>query len=337
MNIQKNVSLEEFNTFGINKKAKYFTEATTDQDVINALNEAEKLGAPIFALGGGSNILLTQDLEALVIKINIKKIQPIKEDEDHIWVRVGAGEIWHDLVLHAISSNWAGIENLSLIPGTVGASPMQNIGAYGVEMKEVFDSLEAVNIQSREIETFNYDQCEFGYRESIFKNKFKGKYIITHVLFRLNKKPVFNVSYGAIQATLDQMGVTDLSLNAVSKAVINIRQSKLPDPKVVGNAGSFFKNPTIEKNQFQHLRQAYPEIQGFENETGVKIPAAWLLEKAGWKGKTFGEIGVHHQQPLVLVNFGKGDGEAIKALSRDIQRDIQEKFGILLQPEVNFI
>jgi len=337
MNIQKNVSLEEFNTFGINKKAKYFTEATTDQDVINALNEAEKLGAPIFALGGGSNILLTQDLEALVIKINIKKIHPIKEDEDHIWVRVGAGEIWHDLVLHAISSNWAGIENLSLIPGTVGASPMQNIGAYGVEMKEVFDSLEAVNIQSREIETFNYDQCEFGYRESIFKNKFKGKYIITHVIFRLNKKPVFNVSYGAIQATLDQMGVTDLSLDAVSKAVINIRQSKLPDPKVVGNAGSFFKNPTIEKNQFQHLRQAYPEIQGFENETGVKIPAAWLLEKAGWKGKTFGEIGVHHQQPLVLVNFGKGDGEAIKALSRDIQRDIQEKFGILLQPEVNFI
>jgi len=337
MNIQKNVSLEEFNTFGINKKAKYFTEATTDQDVINALNEAEKLGAPIFALGGGSNILLTQDLEALVIKINIKKIHPIKEDEDHIWVRVGAGEIWHDLVLHAISSNWAGIENLSLIPGTVGASPMQNIGAYGVEMKEVFDSLEAVNIQSREIETFNYDQCEFGYRESIFKNKFKGKYIITHVLFRLNKKPVFNVSYGAIQATLDQMGVTDLSLNAVSKAVINIRQSKLPDPKVVGNAGSFFKNPTIEKNQFQDLRQAYPEIPGFENETGVKIPAAWLLEKAGWKGKTFGEIGVHHQQPLVLVNFGKGDGEAIKALSRDIQRDIQEKFGILLQPEVNFI
>jgi len=337
MNIQKNVSLEEFNTFGINKKAKYFTEATTDQDVINALNEAEKLGAPIFALGGGSNILLTQDLEALVIKINIKKIQPIKEDEDHIWVRVGAGEIWHDLVLHAISSNWAGIENLSLIPGTVGASPMQNIGAYGVEMKEVFDSLEAVNIQSREIETFNYDQCEFGYRESIFKNKFKGKYIITHVLFRLNKKPVFNVSYGAIQATLDQMGVTDLSLDAVSKAVINIRQSKLPDPKVVGNAGSFFKNPTIEKNQFQDLRQAYPEIPGFENETGVKIPAAWLLEKAGWKGKTFGEIGVHHQQPLVLVNFGKGDGEAIKALSRDIQRDIQEKFGILLQPEVNFI
>src|SRR5690554_6516552 len=337
MNIQKNVSLEEFNTFGINKKAKYFTEATTDQDVINALNEAEKLGAPIFALGGGSNILLTQDLEALVIKINIKKIHPIKEDEDHIWVRVGAGEIWHDLVLHAISSNWAGIENLSLIPGTVGASPMQNIGAYGVEMKEVFDSLEAVNIQSREIETFNYDQCEFGYRESIFKNKFKGKYIITHVLFRLNKKPVFNVSYGAIQATLDQMGVTDLSLNAVSKAVINIRQSKLPDPKVVGNAGSFFKNPTIEKNQFQDLRQAYPEIPGFENETGVKIPAAWLLEKAGWKEKTFGEIGVHHQQPLVLVNFGKGDGEAIKALSRDIQRDIQEKFGILLQPEVNFI
>lgn len=337
MNIQKNVSLEEFNTFGINKKAKYFTEATTDQDVINALNEAEKLGAPIFALGGGSNILLTQDLEALVIKINIKKIQPIKEDEDHIWVRVGAGEIWHDLVLHAISSNWAGIENLSLIPGTVGASPMQNIGAYGVEMKEVFDSLEAVNIQSRQIETFNYNQCEFGYRESIFKNKFKGKYIITHVIFRLNKKPVFNVSYGAIQATLDQMGVTDLSLDAVSKAVINIRQSKLPDPKVVGNAGSFFKNPTIEKNQFQHLRQAYPEIQGFENETGVKIPAAWLLEKAGWKGKTFGEIGVHHQQPLVLVNFGKGDGEAIKALSRDIQRDIQEKFGILLQPEVNFI
>ena len=337
MNIQKNVSLEEFNTFRIDKKAKYFVHVSNIQEVIEALNEAEKLKLPVFILGGGSNILLTRDVEALVIKINIKGIQQVKENDDHVWVKVGAGEIWHDFVLHAIKSNLGGIENLSLIPGTVGASPMQNIGAYGVEIKEVFDSLEALNILTKEMEIFDHSQCEFGYRESVFKGRVKGRYIITHVVFRLNKKAAFNISYGAIQTTLEEMGITEPNLEAVSKAVIHIRQSKLPDPRTIGNAGSFFKNPTIDKSKFLELKNAYPAIPGFENDGGIKVPAAWLLEQAGWKGRTFGEIGVHHQQPLVLVNYGTGDGQSIKALSMDIQKDIQEKFGILLQPEVNFI
>jgi UDP-N-acetylmuramate dehydrogenase len=337
MNIQKNVSLKRLNTFGIDKKAKFLVEATHTEEVIEALEEAELQGLPVFILGGGSNILLTKDLDALVIKINIKGIQPIKEDNDHIYVKVGAGEIWHDFVLAAIAANWAGIENLSLIPGTVGASPLQNIGAYGVEIKDVFDHLEAVDIQTKKTETFDRIQCEFGYRDSVFKNKLKGKYIITHVTFKLNKSPHFNTSYGAIQATLDQMDVDELSLEAVSRAVISIRQSKLPDPKTIGNAGSFFKNPTLEPSHYLELKKRYPTIPGFENEGGVKIPAAWLLEQAGWKGRTFDNIGVHKDQPLVLVNYGGGDGSDIRLLSEAIQKDIQAKFNLLLQPEVNFI
>lgn len=337
MNIQKNVSLQTYNTFGIDKSARFFVQVTSIQEVVQALDEAEKKRLPVLVLGGGSNILLTQDVEALVIKINIKGIHPIKEDEDHIWVKVGAGEVWHDFVLHAIASGWAGIENLSLIPGTVGASPMQNIGAYGVEIKEVFDYLEAVNVRSREIEVFDHSQCQFGYRESIFKNLAKGKYIITHVVFKLNKQASLNISYGAVQATLAEMGVAEPNMEAISKAVIKIRQSKLPDPKTIGNAGSFFKNPTIAKNRYLDLKKRYPNIPGYENEQGVKVPAAWLIEQAGWKGRTFGQVGVHRQHPLVLVNYGGGDGEAIKKLSLDIQKDIEAKFGIRLQPEVNFI
>lgn len=337
MNIQKNVSLKELNTFGIDKKAKYFCQVSSVQEVIKALEEAEKLDVPVLVLGGGSNILLTKDAEALVIKINIKGIDLITETEKHVYVKVGAGEIWHEFVLAAIASGWAGVENLSLIPGTVGASPMQNIGAYGVELKEVFDSLEAVNTQSKQLETFDHPSCKFGYRDSIFKNEAKGKYIITHVIFRLGKEAAFNTSYGAIKATLDQMGIERLSLNAISQAVISIRQSKLPDPQVIGNAGSFFKNPSLEETRYVELQKKYPDIPGFPNGGVIKVPAAWLLEKAGWKGKTFGKIGVHKDQPLVLVNYGGGDGEAIRHLSEEIQKDIQAKFDIILQPEVNFI
>lgn len=337
MNIQKNVSLKDYNSFGINKKARFFTEVASVQEVVEALNQAEKLQLPILVLGGGSNILLTRDVEALVIRINIRGIQLIREDTNHVWVKVGAGEVWHDFVLHAIASDWSGVENLSLIPGTVGASPMQNIGAYGVEIKEVFENLEAINILTKEIEIFNYEQCEFGYRESVFKNKLKNHFIISHVLFKLNKVAAYNVSYGAIQDTLKSMGITELSTKAISKAVIQIRSSKLPDPGVLGNAGSFFKNPTIENSHYESLKKNYPGIPGYENEKGIKVPAAWLLEQAGWKGRSFGNIGVHKHQPLVLVNYGGGDGEDIKNLSQEIQRDIKAKFGILLQPEVNFI
>ena len=337
MNIQKNVSLKEFNTFGIDKKAKYFYQVSSVQEVIKALETAKNLNLPIFVLGGGSNILLTKDIEALVIKMDIKGIRLVSESEEHVYVKVGAGEIWHDFVLHAINSGWAGIENLSLIPGTVGASPMQNIGAYGVEIKEVFDHLEAMNIETMKLETFDHAACKFGYRESIFKHEAKNKYIITHVTFRLNKKAVFNTSYGAIKATLDQLAIEQLSLDAISQAVIAIRKSKLPDPQVIGNAGSFFKNPTLDAVHYAELQKRYPDIPGFPNEVGIKVPAAWLLEQAGWKGKTFDKIGIHKDQPLVLVNYGGGDGKDIKLLSQKIQKDIQAKFDIMLQPEVNFI
>jgi UDP-N-acetylmuramate dehydrogenase len=337
MNIQKNISLKEYNTFGIDKKANFFIQVSTTQEVIQALKEAKKIGLPIFVLGGGSNILLTKDIEALVIKININGYKLLKEDQHHVWVQVGAGEIWHDFVQKAIASNWAGIENLSLIPGTVGASPMQNIGAYGVEIKEVFDSLEAINIHTLEPRTFDYSQCGFGYRDSIFKRQAKDQYIITKVVFRLNKTPIFNINYGAIENTLKEMKIKTLSLEAISKAIIYIRQSKLPNPKLVGNAGSFFKNPTITEIKYQELQKKYPNIPGYENEEGVKVPAAWLLENAGWKGKTFGQVGVHRHHPLVLVNYGNGEGSAIRELSIQIQKDIEEKFGIGLQPEVNIV
>lgn len=337
MNIQKNVSLKEHNTFGIDKKAKYFTQVSSVQEVIKAIEEAEKLNVPLLVLGGGSNILLTKDVEGLVMKMSIKGVHLVKDTTNHVYVKVGAGEVWHDFVLHAIGSNWAGIENLSLIPGTVGASPMQNIGAYGVEIKEVFNSLEAVNIQSKKTETFDHAACKFGYRDSIFKNEAKGKYVITHVTFKLNKNACFNTSYGAIRSTLDQMDVRELSLEAISQAVIAIRQSKLPDPKTIGNAGSFFKNPTLEHSHYLELQRRFPTIPGFTNKEGIKVPAAWLLEQAGWKGKTFDKIGVHKDQPLVLVNYGGGDGEAIRHLSEEIRQDIQAKFNIILHPEVNFI
>lgn len=339
MNIQENISLKPYNTFQIDKSAKLFVEARTPEEVIKALQIAKNNESPVFILGGGSNILLTKDVQAMVIKVTIKGIEVTDETDDHIWVKVGAGEVWHEFVLHAIANNWAGIENLSLIPGTVGASPLQNIGAYGVEIKDVFEQLSAINRHTLEEEVFTGEQCHFGYRESIFKNDLKDQYVITSVSYKLTKKPQFKVSYGAIQQTLESRGIQsgDFTIKAISDAVIAIRQSKLPDPKVIGNAGSFFKNPVLSAKQFKQLQDAYPDVPGYPQPDGVKIPAAWLIEQAGWKGRTFGEIGVHKNQPLVLVNYGDGDGLAIKTLAENIQSDISSKFGINLFPEVNFI
>ncbi|GGF44887.1 UDP-N-acetylmuramate dehydrogenase [Echinicola rosea] len=339
MNIQENISLKPYNTFQIDKNARFFVEAHSIEDIIEALKVARDQSLPVLILGGGSNVLLTKDIFALVIKINIKGIEVFRENDTHVWVKVGAGEVWHDFVLHAIDQHWAGIENLSLIPGTVGASPMQNIGAYGAEIQEVFDHLEAINRTSLETETIGKEACKFGYRESIFKNVARDQYIITHVTYKLSKEPTFNISYGAIQSTLDEMGRKEnaYTLRDISDAVIKIRQEKLPDPQKLGNAGSFFKNPVISESQFEQLKQLYPEIPFYPQEKGIKIPAAWLLENAGWKGKTFGNVGVHKKQPLVLVNYGDGDGAAIKALANKIQRDIKERFDIDLHPEVNFI
>ena len=337
MKIQENLSLKPFNTFGIDKKAQFFTIASSIEEVKDALEWAKQRKLPVFILGGGSNILLTQDVAGLVIKIDLQGIKVISEVDNQVLVEVGAGVVWHDWVLYSLERNWAGIENLSLIPGTVGASPMQNIGAYGVEIKDVFHSLKALNRNTLELETFDAPACNFGYRESVFKHESKDKYIITSVCFRLSKNPEFHVGYGAIQDVLKEKGVENLSIQAVSNAVIEIRQSKLPDPKELGNAGSFFKNPTIPTSQFEKLKISFPTIPGFEVAEGIKVPAGWLIEQAGWKGKRVGEVGVHAKQALVLVNYGKGTGEEIKSLSEQVRASVRAQFGIELSPEVNFI
>ena len=337
MKIQENISLKPFTTFGIDKKAKFFTTVTTLDELKSALLLVKEKQLPVFILGGGSNILLTRDIEGLVIKLEIKGINLVKEDEDQLWVEVGAGEMWHELVMHSIAKDWSGLENLSLIPGTVGASPMQNIGAYGVEIKDVFDSLMAMNRETLEMQFFDAEACKFGYRESVFKQTFKDQFVITSVTFRLSKTPNFHLEYGAIREVLAANGIDQPSIRAISDAVIQIRQSKLPDPKEIGNAGSFFKNPTIPNAQFDELKASYPSIPGYPSAEGVKVAAGWLIEQTGWKGKRIGEVGVHAKQALVLVNYGEGSGEEIKKLSEQIQASVYDKFGVQLQAEVNFI
>lgn len=336
--ITRNVSLKPYNTFGIEAMAQHFYEAIDNEGLKRMLLGKNYQNTPKLILGGGSNLLFTKDFEGLVIKNNLLGKQVIKEDNNNVWVKVGAGENWHEFVLFAIDQGWGGIENLSLIPGTVGAAPMQNIGAYGVEVKTVFEALEAMEIATGKIHTFDNAACKFGYRESIFKNTVKGQFIITSVTFKLNKSHTFNTSYGAIQDTLSEMGVEQLSIKAVSDAVIKIRQSKLPDPKQIGNAGSFFKNPTIDKIDYEGLVAEYPEIPGYKLPGDmVKVPAGWLIEQCGWKGKTTGNIGVHKNQALVLVNYGGGNGLAIKKLAMDIRQSVAQKFGIEINPEVNIV
>ena len=337
MKIQENISLKPFTTFGIDKKAIFFTTVETLNELKAALLAAKEKQLPVFILGGGSNILLTRDIEGLVIKLEIKGINLVKEEGDQLWVEVGAGEMWHGLVLHSIAKDWAGLENLSLIPGTVGASPMQNIGAYGVEIKDVFDSLKAMHRETLEMQSFDAEACQFGYRESVFKHAFKDKFVITSVTFRLSKTPNFHLEYGAIREVLAANGIDQPSIRSISDAVIQIRQSKLPDPKEIGNAGSFFKNPTIPNAQFDALKASYPSIPGYPSVEGVKVAAGWLIEQTGWKGKRIGEVGVHAKQALVLVNYGGGTGEEIKKLSEQIQASVYDKFGVQLQAEVNFI
>ncbi|GAA4456327.1 UDP-N-acetylmuramate dehydrogenase [Nibrella saemangeumensis] len=340
LNVKSHVSLKPYNTFGIEASARYWVEITSESDLQTLLQLTEFTNIPKLILGGGSNVLLTKDFDGLVIKINIQGIDTVGEDDQHVLLRVGAGVNWHELVMFCVEHNLAGMENLSLIPGTVGAAPMQNIGAYGVEIKEIFDSLEAVHLDSGEKRIFTHAECRFGYRESIFKHEAKGQYIITAVTFRLNKQPVFHTEYGAIRDTLAEMGVTEdkLSLRAISDAVIHIRRSKLPDPAEIGNAGSFFKNPEIPKEQFEQLKAQYPAIPGYPtSETTVKVPAGWLIEQCGWKGRAVGNAGVHTKQALVLVNRGGATGSEVLNVARQVQQDVEAKFGIRITPEVNVI
>lgn len=335
--MKTNVSLKPYNTFGIDVQAKFFTEIKHVAD-IDVLRKQAVFNQPKLILSGGSNILFTKHFDGLVIKNSIKGMGIIKETETDIFVKVNAGENWHDFVLVCVENNWGGVENLSLIPGQVGTSPMQNIGAYGVEIKDVFHSLEAYHIKNAQIDTFTHSQCEFGYRESVFKKALKGEYIITSVIFKLSKKPNVNVSYGAIEAVLEERKITSPSIKDVSDAVISIRESKLPNPKEIGNAGSFFKNPVIAKTHFETLQKEYTNIVSYPiSETEVKVPAGWLIENAGWKGKTFGNYGVHKNQALVLVNYKDAKGNDIYKLAQDIQADIFGKFEIDLEMEVNVL
>lgn len=338
MTIQENFSLQSFNTFGLAVSARYFVAVKTIAELQQILAHPLYGQMPKFILGGGSNVLFTKDYEGLVIKINIKGIEKIKEDDHHVWLQVGAGENWHQFVLYCIENGYAGLENLSLIPGTVGAAPMQNIGAYGVEIKDVFEELEAVGIKDGSLRTFSNQACQLSYRNSIFKEALKNQYIIVSATFKLNKEPIFNISYGAIQETLEKLGIKTLTIKAISDAVIHIRQSKLPDPAKIGNAGSFFKNPSIERSLYDKIKETFSAIPGYDQPDGlVKVPAGWLIEQCGWKGKAIGNTGVHSKQALVLVNHGNAQGAEIKQLSEAIQLSVKEKFDISLSPEVNIV
>ncbi|MEX0967863.1 MAG: UDP-N-acetylmuramate dehydrogenase [Bacteroidia bacterium] len=338
MQIQENISLKRFNTFGIDVTTRYYAEVRTVPELQLLLRNEKYRAVPKLILGGGSNLLFTKDYEGLVIRNCLEGIEKLKEDEEYVWIKAMSGEVWHSFVIYCIERGWGGIENLSLIPGTVGAAPMQNIGAYGVELRQTFEQLEAVRLEDGRLEIFDAESCRFGYRDSIFKNKAKGQYFIVSVSLRLAKKPEFNISYGAISRTLEEMGVKELTLSAVSEAVCSIRRSKLPDPAVLGNSGSFFKNPEIPDDQFNELKKKFPDIAGYAvGEGKTKVPAGWLIEQAGWKGKRIGETGAHKDQALVLVNYGNATGEEIWQLARQIQRSVQEKFGIELQPEVNVV
>jgi len=338
MNIQQNISLKPYNTFGIEANAMEFVDIHSKEELVVLCNNFNLIDRKVLILGGGSNLLLTKDVEGMVIKISIKGIEIVSENEEYVWVKAMAGEPWHDLVLWSIEKGFGGLENLSLIPGCVGASPMQNIGAYGVELKNTFHTLEAITIEEGTVKNFTYQECEFGYRESIFKNQLKGKYIIVSVVFKLSKKPVFNTSYGAIKETLEKKGIIKPTVKEISDAVIDIRTSKLPDPKILGNAGSFFKNPEISRSQFSELQQAFPEIVGYPAPEGfIKVAAGWLIEQCGWKGKIVGNTGSHKNQALVLVNYGEASGIEIWQLAMNIQQSVKAKFGLVITPEVNII
>jgi UDP-N-acetylmuramate dehydrogenase len=335
LNIEENISLKNYNTFGIEVTAKRFICI----DSVYQLQELLKVEKDIFLISGGSNMLLTKDIEKLVVHIDIKGVSIDQENENEVFLTVNAGENWHEFVLWCVDNNYGGLENLSLIPGNVGTCPIQNIGAYGVEVKDTITKVEALHIETGKLVQFSNEECKFGYRNSIFKNEVKGKYIITSVSFKLTKQNHnFNTSYGAIETELTSKNIAKPNLKNISDAVIAIRKSKLPDPKEIGNSGSFFKNPVITKAHFLTLQKTYPEIPSYiVSENQVKVPAGWLIEKAGFKGKRFGDFGVHKKQALVLVNYNNATGKDIYNLAETIQKKIKSKFEIKLEIEVNVI
>lgn len=338
MTINSNISLKHYNTFGIEACAKYFTSVRSVQNVQELLQQPTYQNNSKLILGGGSNLLLTKNVDALVIKNDLKGITIIKETDDFVLAKCAAGEVWHEFVMWCIDKNYGGLENLSYIPGCTGASPMQNIGAYGVEIKDTFYELEAVHTETGVQKTFSKSDCEFGYRESVFKHQFKNQFIITSVTFQLSKKPTFHIDYGAIKQELDAMKISTLSIQAISQAVINIRSSKLPNPKEIGNAGSFFKNPEVPEDIYKKLKMNFPGLVAYPLEnSNYKLAAGWLIEQSGLKGYRKGDAGVHQLQALVLVNHGQATGHEIYELSTHVLETVKAKFGVELEREVNIL
>ncbi|GGG41657.1 UDP-N-acetylmuramate dehydrogenase [Bizionia arctica] len=337
MNIQHNISLKPYNTFGIDALAKHFITIHSIDELKHALSLENY--PDIFVLGGGSNMLLTKNMDALVLHLNIKGISIISEDENFAIVQANAGENWHEFVLWCLDKNFGGLENLSLIPGNVGSAPIQNIGAYGIELKDAFVSCQVLDKKTKTLKTYTKEECQFDYRNSIFKQEEKGKSIICNVTFKLSKNNhTLHTSYGSISNQLAEMDIINPTIQDVSQAVIIIRQSKLPDPKKIGNSGSFFKNPVISKENYAILKENFQDIPGYPvSETEIKVPAGWLIEKAGFKGKQFGDYGVHKEQALVLVNYGNASGQEILELAKLIQTTVKQLFNITIEAEVNII
>ncbi len=337
LQIRKNVSLKNFNTFGVDAMASYFVEINHEDELIELFLDPKWLQIPRLVLGGGSNMLFTKDFEGLVIRMNIRGIEH-RINHEEVYVEAGAGESWNELVNYCVSHNFAGMENLSLIPGSVGASPVQNIGAYGVELKDVFESCQAFEISTHQKKTFVKEACNFGYRESVFKGELKNQFIITSVKFKLSLQPKVNTTYGAIATELQSRGIAEPTIADVSKVVSHIRVSKLPDPSTIGNAGSFFKNPIIGLTEFEKLKFEFPAVVNFSaGNSQVKLAAGWLIEQCGWKGKIVGQTGTWKNQALVLVNHGHASGSEIYALSSQIIDSVYNKFGVVLQREVNVV
>ena len=336
--IEENVNLKPYNTFGITASARYFCKIHTEDELLELLSTDLYKNERHLILGGGSNILFINDFDGLVIKVDLKGINK-REEGDTIELDVKSGEVWHEFVLHCVNKNWGGVENLSLIPGTVGAAPIQNIGAYGVEVKDVIKKVEGIDLLTSERRSFTHEECTFGYRESIFKHDLKEKFFISSVTLTATKQNhLLNTQYGAIKDTLNAMNVVTPTIKTISDAVIHIRKSKLPDPSIIGNAGSFFKNPTIALSHYENLKNQYPEIPGYPSANQiVKVPAGWLIEHCNWKGKRINNVGVHAHQALVLVNYGNAKGKEIFQLAQNILSSVKEKFAITLTPEVNII
>ena len=338
MRIHHDYPLRHLNTFGLDVKAAHYARVESIADLVEMLQTSEARQGRVLVLGGGSNVLFTGDFEGVLLHNAVGGIQGVERQAEHVVVEAGAGVVWHDLVTFCVENDFGGLENLSLIPGCVGASPIQNIGAYGVEVKDAFESLDALEVATGKVRTFGAPECRFGYRDSVFKRELKGQFVIVSVRFRLTvEEHRTNTSYGALSQELAARGVAEPGLRDISEVVVAIRRSKLPDPEELGNAGSFFKNPEVPQAQWEALRQEHPGLVGYPTETGVKLAAGWLIEQCGWKGKRVGNTGAHARQALVLVNYGGATGAEVWALAQQIQASVRDRFGVDLEPEVNLV